>query len=1069
MTVSLAARTVVHNGVTVTRVFKNIEHLIGSRYEDNLTGDGGANVIEGGADNDEIDGGGGSDTASYRSSNAGVTVNLATNTHTGGHAAGDSLTNIENIIGSAHADTLTGDANANVIEGAGGADILDGGGGADTLSYAGSNARVEVDLSDGEQETIDGTLVTLINKNSGGHATGDKVINTFEHILGSRYGDILTGDGDANTLMGGAGSDRLNGGGGADTLEGGPGGDTMDGGEGEDTASYANASAAVTVDLSGSSGRGDAAGDRFTSIENITGSGYDDTFIASEDPDDIDGGPNKAGGDTVSYERSGEKVTVNLATTTQSSQDTDNPVGSHARGDELDGIENITGSRHDDSLTGDTNANVIKGGADNDTIDGGSGADTIEGGRGNDSLDAGSDSDEDVFKFSSGDGNDEILNFSINEDKIDLSAFSTIHSFEDLDISDVGSNAVITLPGRGQITVDGVATADLDADDFIFRDRTITGTDGNNTLNGNSGPNIIRGLKGNDRLFGRDGDDILYGGDGDDELTGGDGMDTLHGGRGSDTFFLTYDEDENNNVINDTVYGEGDLDGDGDVADEPADADPDSVDTVSYKDWVNDNSTGVTITIGSGTILGIENVIGSRYEDRITGDSENNIIEGGAEGDTLDGGGGNDTVSYRSSDMGVTVDLSDNSTSGGHAASDMISDFDNIIGSARADTLTGDGNPNVIEGAGGGDTLDGGGGADTLSYESSTSRVDVDLRDGDTVDGVQLIMKSSGGHASGDKVTYNTFEHITGSRHGDILNGNSIANTLRGGAGNDRLNGHGGDDTLEGGPGGDTMDGDEGSDTATYANAAAGVTVNLAGGSGRGDAAGDKFTSIEKFVGSAHDDTFISGEDADEMDGGAHKEGGDTVSYEESKAKVTVNLGISTAQSSDAASNPEGSYARGDIFTGTNIENVIGSDFNDSLTGSSGSNIIEGGEGNDTLTGNGGDDTFKFARGDGSDEITDFNAGDRIDLTAYTNVASIDDLDINPAGGGTDTTIDLPGGARIRLDTFTSDLDADDFLFYQSTINGSSGSNTLRGDARAISSMPAPVTTRCSATAAGTY
>ena len=216
--------------------------------------------------------------------------------------------------------------------------------------------------------------------------------------------------------------------------------------------------------------------------------------------------------------------------------------------------------------------------------------------------------------------------------------------------------------------------------------------------------------------------------------------------------------------------------------------------------------------------------------------------------------------------------------------------------------MTGDTGDNVIEGGAGGDTLDGGTGTDTLSYESSTSRVDVDLRDGDTEDGVDLIMKSSGGHASGDKVTYNTFENITGSRHGDILNGNSVANTLRGGAGNDTLNGHGGNDILEGGPGRDTMDGGEGDDdTATYANAMAGVTVDLAGTSGQGDAAGDRFTSIEKIEGSAHDDTFISGEDADEMDGGAHKEGGDTVSYEKSKARVTVDLSSANAQSSNVA------------------------------------------------------------------------------------------------------------------------------------------------------------------------
>ena len=53
-----------------------------------------------------------------------------------GHATGDSIKGFENIIGSAHADTLIGDDGDNVIEGKSGADTLDGGAGVDTVSYA---------------------------------------------------------------------------------------------------------------------------------------------------------------------------------------------------------------------------------------------------------------------------------------------------------------------------------------------------------------------------------------------------------------------------------------------------------------------------------------------------------------------------------------------------------------------------------------------------------------------------------------------------------------------------------------------------------------------------------------------------------------------------------------------------------------------------------------------------------------------------------------------------------------------------------------------------------------------
>ena len=210
------------------------------------------------------------------------------------------------------------------------------------------------------------------------------------------------------------------------------------------------------------------------------------------------------------------------------------------------------------------------------------------------------------------------------------------------------------------------------------------------------------------------------------------------------------------------------------------------MDTVSYAEWVDDsNQTGLTVTIGT-TFTGIENVIGSRYVDNITGDSSDNVIEGGKGGDTLNGGSGagSDTVSYKSSDAGVKVNLSNDSVSEGDAAGDTISNFENIIGSGKADELIGSTGNNVIEGGGGGDKLDGGDGTDTLSYQGSNSGVTVDLTKGGTADiggtTKDIINKSSGGHASGDKVVYNTFENISGSRYGDNLTGDARGQRVQG-------------------------------------------------------------------------------------------------------------------------------------------------------------------------------------------------------------------------------------------------------------------------------------------------
>ena len=107
--------------------------IFGLGGEDTIDGGAGNDLIEGGADADVIDGGDDNDTASYVSSDAAVDVNLLDDTASGGHAEGDELDNIENLIGSAFDDTLTGDAGANVIDGGDGVDSITGGDGADTL------------------------------------------------------------------------------------------------------------------------------------------------------------------------------------------------------------------------------------------------------------------------------------------------------------------------------------------------------------------------------------------------------------------------------------------------------------------------------------------------------------------------------------------------------------------------------------------------------------------------------------------------------------------------------------------------------------------------------------------------------------------------------------------------------------------------------------------------------------------------------------------------------------------------------------------------------------------------
>ncbi|MCZ6812603.1 MAG: calcium-binding protein, partial [Alphaproteobacteria bacterium] len=189
-------------------------------------------------------------------------------------------------------------------------------------------------------------------------------------------------------------------------------------------------------------------------IENLTGSIMDDTLTGDAGANVLEGGAGAdtldgaAGTDTASYSGSGVGVTVSLATGTGS--------GGDAQGDTLTGIENLTGSAFDDSLTGDANANTLDGGAGLDTLIGGDGDDillwdsadtTIDGGTGTDTL-------------------------RVDSGNVDLTTFGgTISGIERIDLeADAGTNSltlsaadVISMSDTDVLDVLGDAGDDIDA------------------------------------------------------------------------------------------------------------------------------------------------------------------------------------------------------------------------------------------------------------------------------------------------------------------------------------------------------------------------------------------------------------------------------------------------------------------------------------------------------------------------------------------------------------------------------------------------------------------------------
>jgi Ca2+-binding RTX toxin-like protein len=228
------------------------DFLDGGTGDDTLSGGDGDDILTGGPGADALDGGNGDDTASYSGSSTAVTVDLGAGTGSSGDAAGDTLANVENLVGSNGDDVLTGDANNNIIEGGAGADNMDGGGGRDTISYKSSPAAVDVDIT---TDTV-----------SGGDATGD-TITGFIDVIGSRFADTITTGGFFAVAQGGAGSDTFI----ADI-------DSL-------FLDYENSPAGVTFNAStGAASGGDAEGDVITAdtVYGVNGSEFNDNLSLSD-------------------------------------------------------------------------------------------------------------------------------------------------------------------------------------------------------------------------------------------------------------------------------------------------------------------------------------------------------------------------------------------------------------------------------------------------------------------------------------------------------------------------------------------------------------------------------------------------------------------------------------------------------------------------------------------------------------------------------------------------------------------------------------------------------------------
>jgi Ca2+-binding RTX toxin-like protein len=222
---------------------------------------------------------------------------------------------------------------------------------------------------------------------------------------GNDLANVITGGAGNDTLSGLAGNDTLNGGAGADTLDGGAGNDALNGGGGSDTATYATAIAAVTVNLATAVATGGAGNDTLSSVENLTGSAFDDTLTGNGAANVLDGDAGNdtlnglAGSDTLNGGAGADTMAGGAGNDTyvvDSLADVVNEAGNAGTDTVLVTRASLTLSANVENLTftgvgnfsgtGNALANVITGGAGNDTLNGAAGNDTLNGLAGNDTL-----------------------------------------------------------------------------------------------------------------------------------------------------------------------------------------------------------------------------------------------------------------------------------------------------------------------------------------------------------------------------------------------------------------------------------------------------------------------------------------------------------------------------------------------------------------------------------------------------------------------------------------------------------------------------------------------------------
>ena len=643
----------------------NITSLYGSPFNDTLTTSNsyGVNLLHGGGGGDVLNGGSlGTDWISLDNPTSSSVVN-------GGSAATSLFVegvyqsiwtvtgpNSGNVNGASfnHVASLQSGSTGDVFRIQSGGSLSGSITGGSTLDYSGYNAGVTVNLLSGAATGVSGGVTNMLN------------------VVGSPYNDILTGNNSNNMLTGDGGSDTFSAGGiGNHTFVlsfGQTSSTVVTGGTGSDTLQENNGNY-NTWNLTGANA-GNVNGINFTHIANLSTTSGDRFCLV---PGGSLSGNLNAGGGALDYSGYTSGVTVNLLTGLAPGLNT------------FSNVAIVIGTPSNDTLTG---------GNSNDTLNGNGGSDILNGGGSGNHTFYLSQAQATTTVVTGSSSNDTIVDFISNPaiqtnvcsitgaNTGNVKGISFTHvanlvseSYDDFALLPGGS-LTGTISGSGQLDYSGYNTG--------VTVNLLTGTA--TALGGVSAYLDLFGTPYNDTLTGGNTNDTIHGDGGTDSLNGGGSGNhsivldasttsgtTVIGGSGSDTLFastggvstwtVTGANAGNVNGINFThiaslwsgssadvfrIQSGGSLGG--------------SIMGGSTLDYSGYNA-GVTVNLNTGAatavargVSNILNVVGSPYNDTLTGNNSNNTLTGDGGSDTLKAGGsGNHTFVLSTGQFSTTV------------------------------------------------------------------------------------------------------------------------------------------------------------------------------------------------------------------------------------------------------------------------------------------------------------------------------------------------------------------------------------------------------------------------------